>query len=299
MVIQLDASSLQRENWHQGCKHPPSPMLHTSKTSSPSAVKLILKCPSLTGLLISSRDIAFKLLIIKDCTTVEDVLKECRRFEAAKSRRIAHKFERLPNTPSTSSCEDTDTTSTKITKIVRRELEAMMPSETVAPSSDLATNVVSISVVQSVVRKELDRLYDSSQRPWCLTPPEAHAHAADCCSLGSPAATPGFLPRRRRDPAEWRTPDNRPICFNCSRVGHVARYCRNNWSAQQRPFSAMNRRPYNGQFPSFSNRRNFQDDTLHAPSHNHRSPSPHRRQSLSPVPRRTSSPPFTSRRSEN
>ncbi|KAM7281280.1 uncharacterized protein ISCGN_005828, partial [Ixodes scapularis] len=72
-------------------------------------------------------DDAFQLLVIKDCSTVDEVIKECRRFEAAKTRRIAHKFNRLPNTPATSSCEDTDASSVQITKIVRRELEAMMP----------------------------------------------------------------------------------------------------------------------------------------------------------------------------
>ncbi|XP_040066951.3 uncharacterized protein LOC120840460 [Ixodes scapularis] len=74
-------------------------------------------------------DDAFQLLVIKDCSTVDDVLKECRRFEAAKTRRIAHKFNRLPNTPATSSCEDPDTNTERITKIVRREPEAMMPAD--------------------------------------------------------------------------------------------------------------------------------------------------------------------------
>ncbi|XP_042148270.1 uncharacterized protein LOC115310443 [Ixodes scapularis] len=120
-------------------------------------------------------DDAFQLLVIKDCSTVDEVIKECRRFEAAKTRRIAHKFNRLPNTPATSSCEDTDASSVQITKIVRRELEAMMP-------------------------------------------------------------TTVFRPPQRRDPAAWRTPDNRPICFHSNVVGHVARYCRNPWSNQQPSF---------------------------------------------------------------
>ncbi|GFU30024.1 hypothetical protein TNCV_4716801 [Trichonephila clavipes] len=25
---------------------------------------------------------------------------------------------------------------------------------------------------------------------------------------------------------EWRTADNRPVCFHCGRPGHVMRYCR-------------------------------------------------------------------------
>ncbi|UYV72223.1 hypothetical protein LAZ67_9002238 [Cordylochernes scorpioides] len=30
------------------------------------------------------------------------------------------------------------------------------------------------------------------------------------------------LPKAR----EWRTPDDRPVCFHCGRPGHVVRYCR-------------------------------------------------------------------------
>ncbi|XP_037515261.2 solute carrier family 2, facilitated glucose transporter member 8-like [Rhipicephalus sanguineus] len=42
-------------------------------------------------------DDAFNLLIVKDCTTVDAVVKECQRFEQAKSRHISRQFVRLPN----------------------------------------------------------------------------------------------------------------------------------------------------------------------------------------------------------
>lgn len=43
-------------------------------------------------------DGAFNLLVFTNVTTVENILKECRRLEQAKWRRISPLVERLPNT---------------------------------------------------------------------------------------------------------------------------------------------------------------------------------------------------------
>lgn len=94
-------------------------------------------------------DDAFNLLICEDCTTVDSVLKECRRFEEAKCRRIAHQFIRLPHTAATSSCADVATPprppptrdppthTDPLTRIVRREIEAMAPAT--APHAAMTT----------------------------------------------------------------------------------------------------------------------------------------------------------------
>nr|XP_037280312.1 uncharacterized protein LOC119173612 [Rhipicephalus microplus] len=100
-------------------------------------------------------DDAFNLLVFRNSSTIDDVIKECRRFEDAKSRRITPHFSRLPNTAATSTCH--------------------LPCLTNTPNMSRGLN----------------------NHP------------------------------RYRNPAEWRTSDDRPICFNCGRVGHISRHCAN------------------------------------------------------------------------
>lgn len=83
-------------------------------------------------------DDAFNLLICRNCSTVDAIIKECRRFEQAKSQRIGHSFARLPNTAATPSCEDRmaaqpSVPPDQLTRIVRRELEAMTPAPVPLP----------------------------------------------------------------------------------------------------------------------------------------------------------------------
>ncbi|XP_077485376.1 uncharacterized protein LOC144095558 [Amblyomma americanum] len=97
---------------------------------------------------------AFNLLLCKECATVDSVLQVCRQFEQAKHRRIAPRFDRLPNTAATSSCEDLPTLQqpshpANLTRIIRRDLEAMTPIA-FAPQPPDAT----IALIQAVVRQE-------------------------------------------------------------------------------------------------------------------------------------------------
>ncbi|XP_077497785.1 uncharacterized protein LOC144108417 [Amblyomma americanum] len=78
-------------------------------------------------------DNAFNLHVCNNCTTVDGIIKECRRFEEAKSRCISQPYTRLPNTAATSSCEDllhrqTPAPPENVTRIIRRELDAMSPA---------------------------------------------------------------------------------------------------------------------------------------------------------------------------
>ncbi|XP_077535931.1 uncharacterized protein LOC144148230 [Haemaphysalis longicornis] len=237
-------------------------------------------------------DDAFNLLVFKNCDKVDTLIAECRRFELAKSRRIAQKFTRLPNTAATSSCEDNlqppagQRTSTgmpptpdNITRIVRREIEAIAPT---CFSHDAQTSsAVPVPLIQAVVREELLNL---GVQPICSV-------SHPCARYRSPISPSrrDNMPQRfqSRLADEWRTPDDRPICFNCRRVGQVARYCRS------RPFPPHQNNFY--QYPDdpprrFYSRRQPQPDTADSDDNrwSGRSPSPQRHQSRSP--RRFSSP---------
>lgn len=230
-------------------------------------------------------DDAFNLLIVKDCATVDAVVKECQRFEHAKNRRITRQFARLPNTAATSTCEDSPkftqaTSSENVTRIVRRELEAMAPAA--IASDGPQDNASTVSLIQAVVRQEIANLG--------ITPVCAVRTTESSASVNQIPVYPSRYPSRYRNPAEWRTSDDRPICFHCSRAGHIARYCRNRWSSNSswntgtwRRFEGSSRRfstPYDPQpAPTNVQGRRFS-----------RSPSPQGRRSLSPMISRSRSP---------
>lgn len=224
-------------------------------------------------------DDAFNLLVYKNCTSIDDIISECRRFEEAKGRRIVHQYTRLPNTAATSSCEDHSapqpTTSESIVRIVRREIEAASPvnSPTYAPNEFRPT----VSLIQSVVREELANLGVPSVCP---------INRSDAFTT-VPAPRNQYPSRPYRNPMEWRTPDDRPICFNCRRVGHISRHCRNTWTPSFRPaFQSYHRSPGSRSPP----------EQPTEPCHRAEAPPP-TRQSRSPSPRRPLPRPATLRRS--
>ncbi|XP_077516540.1 uncharacterized protein LOC144126349 [Amblyomma americanum] len=166
-------------------------------------------------------DDAFSLLVCKDCATVDSV-SVCRQFEQPKHRRIAPRFDRLPNTAATPSCEDLPrlqqpSNPADLTRIVRRELEAMTPVA-FAPQPPDST----IALVQAVVQQEFANAGLNSGLP----------SASPCTPTITPlvaaaSPTPAILPRYRyQNPADWRTSNDRPICFTYSCVGHISRQCR-------------------------------------------------------------------------
>lgn len=242
-------------------------------------------------------DDAFNLLVYTNVDTVDTIIKECRRFEHAKSRRITQKFTRLPNTAATSSCDAVrlPPTCDHVTRIVRREIEAACPAPIQPPvftthASD--PSQPSVSLIQAVVRQEFANLGLPSACP--LTRPDARPYSS------GPTRRSYTSPGSFRNPAEWRTPDDQPICFSCHQAGHIARYCRRRWtyvSRQTSMYPTPFRRPAAGSptYYSSSSHEPLPSDATAPVRRFSRSPSPQRRQSRSPQPRRFSSPSFSGR----
>lgn len=239
----------------------------------------MLEADKVSHILKGIADDAFNLLVYKGCSTVDDIIRECRRFEEAKSRRVSQQFVRLPNTAASSSCEDVQPPGTEnLLRLVRREIEAASPS--VPPIRSYDESRPAVSLIQAVVREEL-----------------ANAGIRPTCSVSSPTVGNFFRPPRPqstylryRDPNLWRTHDDKPICFNCNGVGHISRHCRYRQISSPRPAYAY--RPEDSRFSPFHARNDLPHCDVAAPTphYDRRSPSPQNRRSRSPIARRSPSP---------
>ncbi|XP_077496029.1 uncharacterized protein LOC144106942 [Amblyomma americanum] len=143
-------------------------------------------------------DDAFNLLLCKDCAKVDSVLQVCRQFEQAKHRRIAPRFDRLPNTAATSSCEDLPTLQqpshpANLTRIVQRELEAMTPIAFTPQPPD-----ATIAVIEAVVRQEFANVGLN-----CGLPSASPCTPTSTPLIAAASLTPAIPPRYRyRNPAD-------------------------------------------------------------------------------------------------
>lgn len=169
--------------------------------------------------------------------------------------------------PSTSPTEN-------ITKIARRELEAIAPSALVEPAPEWTSP--SVPLIQAVVRQELANNGISTV---C-----SFARQITLRSVPTTVGPCDYVQRRfqMRNPGEWLTPDDRPICFQCSRVGPVVEYCRSRWISSPSDFSLNPR--YQADRPHrFSPRPQSHADADAQPSRfSCRSPFPRRRQQSAP-----------------
>ncbi|UYV64788.1 K02A2.6-like [Cordylochernes scorpioides] len=157
----------------------------------------------------------YQTLIVKDPTTVDELVKFCRQLENMKQRRIKRtRYERLPNVTPISSDFEEDL-ALRIRRIVQEELQKFMPKMTeVEPFGTSDVNSLEAIVKEEVqqVLAPITRRNIQSQRRRTFVP---RFRRED-----------DYTPYTPRTSDQWRTADNQPICFHCGKPGHVLRYCR-------------------------------------------------------------------------
>ncbi|UYV84941.1 hypothetical protein LAZ67_X004064, partial [Cordylochernes scorpioides] len=153
----------------------------------------------------------YQILIARDVDNVEQFLSQCRKIELLKKRRITtKKFERLPNVTSMA-CEE-DELSSLIRRIVQEEVQR-------AFSQPMHTTDSLEEIIREEVKKNLAPISRTTTSPMMKQPRPAPTYDQAGRTFYNSSAS---LPKAR----EWRTPDDRPVCFHCGRPGHVVRYCR-------------------------------------------------------------------------
>ncbi|KAH8009610.1 hypothetical protein HPB51_018878 [Rhipicephalus microplus] len=109
--------------------------------------------------------------------------------------------------------------------------------------------------------------------------PTASSRLISSTSSGSPPVyrpSPRFFHRSN----EWRTQDNRPICFACGIAGHIARFCRRRPTPANAYFGTPTYAPQQATASAYEQRHSDSDrrpSTARFPSPRRRSPSPMRR----------------------
>ncbi|UYV84729.1 hypothetical protein LAZ67_X003238 [Cordylochernes scorpioides] len=152
----------------------------------------------------------YQILIAKDFENVSQFLKECRKIEIMRKRIISSRFERLPNV-APMAYEEEDLPSL-IRRIAQEEIQKIIaqPRPTTDSLEDLIREEVKMNL--SPISKRPSILVRNQSRPFRTYEPSKRT---ECSS-------PPVLPNSQ----QWRTPDDRLLCFHCGRPGHIVRYCR-------------------------------------------------------------------------
>ncbi|UYV82185.1 K02A2.6-like [Cordylochernes scorpioides] len=213
----------------------------------------------------------YQVILVKEIDTVEAFVDWCRKVEACKQRRIGKPSIEQPNS---SSLEDL------IRPIVREEIKSTLQSESIMPE---------VNSLRKIIHEEVERN---------LTPiaEQGPYYREQRCQFEGPAKPPSYyqqqnptrLTTARRKTDEWRTVDNIPVCFQCGRPGHVARYCR-------KRRGMVDRRPPGRYHPVQNGPRTIYNSNETPDRARYRSPSPYPGRGRSPAERRPSISP--SRRS--
>lgn len=251
-------------------------------------------------------DDAFQMLLSKNPATVSELIELCQSFDELRRQRLLTRRQHVSDETisSVATAPDLESLLSQIKDFVRAEVARQLSllSPAVQPPSPLPANIR--QVIQEQVCAALPSARDTPPLPTPVVCAEVNAPLsyAEVAARPPPqtfASLPSAVPVRptpRLDQArypqssgQWRTLDNRPICFACGLPGHVARYCRRRVPPYHQSFDSD---PYVSPRPPFSASRNpgqMSSYTDHRPPVNRRSPSP-RRRSLSPMRRRSSTP---------
>ncbi|UYV61202.1 hypothetical protein LAZ67_1003805 [Cordylochernes scorpioides] len=222
----------------------------------------------------------YQVILIKEIDTVEAFVDWCRKVEACKQRRIGKpRFERLPNVasieqPNSSSLEDL------IRRIVREEIKSALHFESIVPEVNSLKKIIHEEVERNLTPIAEQGPYYREQRRHFEGPAKPTPYYQQ--------QSPTRLTTARRKTDEWRTVDNIPVCFQCGRPGHVARYCR-----ERR--GMVDRQPPGRYHPVQNGPRTIYNSDETPGRASYRSPSPYPGRGRSPAERRPSISP--SRRS--
>ncbi|UYV77696.1 K02A2.6-like, partial [Cordylochernes scorpioides] len=162
----------------------------------------------------------YQALVGKDISTVDQFVAFCRRLEAFKRMRVAPpRFNRLPNVTTISTAEP-ENLEALIRRIVREEVQKFMAPPSTFAAQDIDTPPPDLrDVIRSEIQQTLAPI-SAPRQPESFRPRRQYLPQND---QGYRRRTEG-PPNNQR--TQWRTEDDRPICFHCGRPGHVARYCR-------------------------------------------------------------------------
>lgn len=251
-------------------------------------------------------DDAFHMLLSKSPDTVSQVIELCQSFDELCRQRLLTRRPPVSDESlaSVAVAPDMDSLLCQIKEFVRAEVARQLSllSSATSPPSSLPANLR--QVIQEQVCAALPSARDTPPVPTPVAFPEVTAPLSYAEALSRPPPqtfapfpsavplrpAPHFVqPRYPHSSGQWRTPDNRPICFACGLPGHIARFCRRRPTSYRRSFDIE---PYGSPHPSSSVPQNPGQTSSysdHRPLVDRRSPSP-RRRSLSPMRRRPSTP---------
>ncbi|UYV74252.1 hypothetical protein LAZ67_11002617 [Cordylochernes scorpioides] len=187
----------------------------------------------------------YQALVGKDISTVDQFVAFCRRFEAFKRMRVVPpRFNRLPNVTTISTAEYEDLEAL-IRRIVREEAQKFMAPPSTFAAQDIDTPPPDLrDVIRSEIQQTLAPI-SAPRLPESFRPRRQYLPQND---QGYRRRTEG-PPNNQR--TQWRTEDDKPICFHCGRPGHVVRYCR---ERQQVFAEARSRNGGEGRNVGFSSR---------------------------------------------
>ncbi|GFV78222.1 CCHC-type domain-containing protein [Trichonephila clavipes] len=158
----------------------------------------------------------YQALLTREINDTASFIKWCNYIEDMKQKRVGRpKFERLPNVvPVASLTDETDLVSL-IRTIVRKEVHRLVNQTQESLDSDPQS-------LEEIVQDEVERVL----APVSTNPTETRPRPTYAAVTRKYRAPVQKFPPEPRKTDVWRTADNRPVCFHCGRPGHVMRYCR-------------------------------------------------------------------------